>query len=92
MRIMSVLFVSVNRFAGTLPNRAVAGLDMLLAQENGFEGKHRHKMSQTQCLFRDTVICYFCQFSLGLIRNFPDRVARCAASLTQESKQYLHGV
>eukprot|EP00971_Amphidinium_carterae_P085421 1689794-Amphidinium_carterae.1 len=49
MRIMSRLYVDANLFAGTLPNRAVAGLNFLLAQENGFEGKHRRKMSQTPC-------------------------------------------
>eukprot|EP00971_Amphidinium_carterae_P215625 4280057-Amphidinium_carterae.1 len=45
MRTMSVLLVNANRFAGTLPNRAVAGLGALSVSNNHFEGK----MSQTQC-------------------------------------------
>eukprot|EP00971_Amphidinium_carterae_P312087 6203460-Amphidinium_carterae.1 len=45
MRSMSVLFASENRFAGTLPNRAVAGLRLFGVTFNDFEGE----MSQTQC-------------------------------------------
>eukprot|EP00971_Amphidinium_carterae_P289855 5755615-Amphidinium_carterae.1 len=44
MRTMRVFFVQVNRFAGTLPDRAVARLEALAAFSNDFEGK----VSQTQ--------------------------------------------
>eukprot|EP00971_Amphidinium_carterae_P329570 6462124-Amphidinium_carterae.1 len=39
MRSVSELLVQGNRFAGTLPNRAVAGLGALCANHNDFEGK-----------------------------------------------------
>eukprot|EP00971_Amphidinium_carterae_P304619 6053421-Amphidinium_carterae.1 len=39
MRTMSELFMQVSRFAGTLPNRAVAGLGALSVDRNDFEGK-----------------------------------------------------
>eukprot|EP00971_Amphidinium_carterae_P312230 6206029-Amphidinium_carterae.1 len=45
MRTMTFLYVDVNRFAGTLPTTAVAGLGALSVTNNDFEGK----MSQTQC-------------------------------------------
>eukprot|EP00971_Amphidinium_carterae_P151703 3006932-Amphidinium_carterae.1 len=39
MRSMSQLLVQGNRFTGTLPNRAVAGLGALCVNNNDFEGK-----------------------------------------------------
>eukprot|EP00971_Amphidinium_carterae_P056234 1109665-Amphidinium_carterae.1 len=53
MRSMTVLFVQANRFAGTLPNAAVAGLRTLLADRNDFEGK----MSYTHRGHCVAVIC-----------------------------------
>eukprot|EP00971_Amphidinium_carterae_P210517 4177238-Amphidinium_carterae.1 len=45
MRTMRALYAEANRFAGTLSNRAVAGLGHLSVSNNDLEGK----MSQTQC-------------------------------------------
>eukprot|EP00971_Amphidinium_carterae_P314228 6246061-Amphidinium_carterae.1 len=39
MRAVRHLLVNENGFAGTLPNRAVAGLETLVAFKNDFEGK-----------------------------------------------------
>eukprot|EP00971_Amphidinium_carterae_P004694 94070-Amphidinium_carterae.1 len=67
MKTMRKLFVYANRFAGTLPNRAVAGLNILLTQENGFEGKHRRKMSH-----KPNVLCeHSFQYQVVLGQELP---------------------
>eukprot|EP00971_Amphidinium_carterae_P114109 2261199-Amphidinium_carterae.1 len=64
---MSGLFMRANRFAGTLPNRAVAGLGALSVSNNDFEGKLSHTHSVKSLIyskFKDNlqVILYQVQY------------------------------